>query len=59
MTIANEKEIQHIKEGNFALPTSQQPSPLFSFGQNILDKGDIQALAQKQTNTNLFVNGWR
>lgn len=29
-----------IAIGNFALPTSQQPSPLFSFGQNIVDKGD-------------------
>lgn len=26
--------------GNFVLPISQQPSPLFSFGQNIVDKGD-------------------
>lgn len=26
--------------GNFALPISQQPSPLFSFGQNIVDRGD-------------------
>ena len=26
--------------GNFALPISQQPSPLFSFGQNIVAKGD-------------------
>lgn len=26
--------------GNFALPISQQPSPLFSFGQNIVDQGD-------------------
>ncbi len=26
--------------GNFALPISQQPSPLFSFGQNIIDKHD-------------------
>lgn len=26
--------------GNFVLPISQQPSPLFSFGQNIVDQGD-------------------
>lgn len=26
--------------GNFALPMSQQPSPLFSFGQNIIDRHD-------------------
>lgn len=31
-----------LKEGNLALPTSQQPSPLFCFGQNIVDKGDFQ-----------------
>jgi hypothetical protein len=27
--------------GNFALPMAQQPSPLFSFGQNIVDKNDF------------------
>lgn len=27
------------KIGNFALPTSQQPSPLISFGQHVIDKG--------------------
>lgn len=27
--------------GNLALPSSQQPGPLFSFGQNILDKSDL------------------
>lgn len=35
-----DKEI--VKEGNLALPSSQQPGPLFSFGQNIIDKGDFQ-----------------
>lgn len=30
------------QEGNFALPTSQQPGPLISFGQNILNKNEIQ-----------------
>ncbi len=34
------KSEEPIAIGNFALPTSQQPSPLFSFGQNIVDKGD-------------------
>ena len=29
-----------IKEGNFLLPASQQPGPLFSIGQNIVEKGD-------------------
>ena len=28
--------------GNFSLPTSQQITPLVSFGQNILDKGNLQ-----------------
>lgn len=34
--------IEQIKKGNLALPTSQQPSPLFLYGQNIVDKGDVQ-----------------
>ncbi len=29
-----------LSRGNFVLPISQQPSPLFSFGQNIVDQGD-------------------
>lgn len=29
--------------GNFALPSSQQPGPLLSFGQNIIDKKNFQA----------------
>lgn len=28
--------------GNFSLPTSQQPGPLVSFGQNIIDKNQCQ-----------------
>ena len=28
--------------GNFALPPSQQPGPLVGFGQNIIEKGDVQ-----------------
>lgn len=27
--------------GNFSVPTSRQPSPLFSIGQTIVDKGDL------------------
>lgn len=27
--------------GNFSLPTSQQPGPFFSFGQNIVDKNQL------------------
>lgn len=37
--------VKQIKVGNFALPTSQQPGPLFSFGQNILDKGNLELFA--------------
>ena len=40
---AREHEIVHLEEGNLALLTSQQPGPLFCFGQNILDQGDVQA----------------
>lgn len=28
--------------GNFSLPTSQQPGPFISFGQNIINKGQMQ-----------------
>lgn len=28
--------------GNFALPTSQQPGPLVGFGENIIDKNQVQ-----------------
>ena len=35
--------MEQLKEGNLALPASQQPGPLFLYGQNIVDKGDIQA----------------
>lgn len=38
-----EKQYSYVMKGNLALPTSQQPGPLFSFGQNIVDKGDAQA----------------
>lgn len=31
-----------LEIGNFSLPTSQQPGPFLSFGQNIIDKGDTQ-----------------
>lgn len=37
-----EEKREQIKEGNFALKSSQQPGPLVSFGQNMLDKGDNQ-----------------
>ncbi len=38
--IAEEQLQVHV--GNFALPASQQPGPLVGFGQNIIDKGDLQ-----------------
>lgn len=31
-----------LKKGNLSLSTSQQPGPIFSFGQNIVDKKDLQ-----------------
>jgi len=34
----DKKEEEPPKIGNFALPTSQQPGPLVSFGQNIIDQ---------------------
>src|SRR5258708_18488095 len=37
--------ISQKKIVNFALPGSQQPGPLISFGQNIVDKGDMQLFA--------------
>lgn len=36
----DEIEPPHI--GNFSLPTSQQPGPLFGFGGNIIDQGEVQ-----------------
>jgi len=35
-------EPNQIKKGHLALPTSQETSPLYAFGQNIVDKGDLQ-----------------
>jgi len=58
---ARESAIQQIKEGNLSLPSSQQPGPLFSFGQNIIDKGLLQGYAAvgdlvgKNSNFALFV----
>lgn len=40
---SKDEKIENIKEGNFALPSSQQMFPLFSFGQNIVNKGDLLA----------------
>jgi hypothetical protein len=38
-----DNKVEIVKIGNFALPLSQQPAPLFSFGQNLVDKGDLLA----------------
>lgn len=35
-------KIEQIKIGNLSLPASQQPGPLIGFGQNMLDKRDLQ-----------------
>jgi hypothetical protein len=35
-------EVESVKIGNLALASSQQPGPLFSFGQNIIDKQQKQ-----------------
>lgn len=36
------EKIEQVHVGNFALPVSQQPGPLVGFGQNIVDKGNLQ-----------------
>lgn len=36
------KEEKPPRIGNFSLPTSQQPSGLFAFGGNVIDKGEVQ-----------------
>ncbi|HEX2978357.1 MAG TPA: hypothetical protein VHO47_04530 [Candidatus Babeliales bacterium] len=33
-----------IKQGNLALPTSQRPGPLYGFGQNVFQRGDLLGL---------------
>ncbi|MEX0940101.1 MAG: hypothetical protein WDZ41_01980 [Candidatus Babeliales bacterium] len=40
-----EDVVKYIEKGNLSLPTSQQLGPLFSFGQNVIDKGDFQVYA--------------
>jgi hypothetical protein len=39
---AQKEKVEQLKIGNFALLSSQQPGPLIGFGQNMLDKGDLQ-----------------
>ena len=40
MLYAEEEEPEKV--GNFSLPSSQQPSGLFAFGGNVIDKNEIQ-----------------
>lgn len=37
-----EEKIEQVKVGNFALKPSQQAGPLISFGQNMVEKRDLQ-----------------
>lgn len=37
-----EEDAKTVPVGNFVLPSSQQPSPLIGFGENIISKGDVQ-----------------
>ncbi len=39
-----EEKVPHVEQGNFALPTSQELGPLFSFGQTVIGKKDLLAL---------------
>ncbi len=41
-SILSSEESSHAAFGNFSIATSQQISPLVSFGQNIIDKGQLQ-----------------
>lgn len=38
----SEENIKQPALGNFSLPPSQQPGPLVSFGENVIDKGLVQ-----------------
>ncbi len=39
---SDHKRIEPVALGNFSLPISQQPGPLVSFAENIIDKGQAQ-----------------
>ena len=41
-TGGEEGKIEPLEIGNFILPTTQEPGPLFGFGQNIIDAKDLQ-----------------
>lgn len=38
----DDHDIKPVKIGNLALPSSQQPSPLVGFGENVVDKDVVQ-----------------
>lgn len=38
------EDVEQVKKGNFSLPSSQQPGPLFGFGQNVVDAGTLQLI---------------
>ena len=40
-----EEDDPHIYKGNIALPTSQEPAPLFCFGLTVIDKDNLQVFA--------------
>lgn len=45
VSILRPSDVVQIKKGNLALPPSQQPTPLFAFGQNAVDQGDVVTYA--------------
>jgi len=49
-----DKKIEPPKIGIFSMPITQQPGPFISFGQNVIDQGDLQFLflADKFTGQN-------
>lgn len=40
------KETETERIGNFSLPSSQEPTPLTSFGDHVVDQGDLQFFLQ-------------
>lgn len=42
VTLYAQEKVNQLKKGNLALPESQQPGPLFGFGQNVIQKGAFQ-----------------
>jgi hypothetical protein len=42
ISLAESEKVEQLKIGNLSLPSSQQPGPLIAFGQNIVNKKDLQ-----------------